>query len=217
MDAATARAARRADLTGTGPTVDDAPRGRHPGASGAFALLGEVLLVGLLVTVVSLPLVTMPAALAAGCRHLRRYLAAEGSPLALFWVDVRRGLAGGIAMGAAALVAAVVLLLDISLAGTGALPGGPVVAVVGWVGLVAVAVVVLTAARRWSPARGWRGAVRGVPRALRADPPGALYVVAAAVFVAVVTWMLPPVLVPALGCAVLAVVAIPERRRGMTD
>jgi hypothetical protein len=211
--ASNSRAARRADVTGTGPTLDDAPRGRYPGASGAFALLGEVLLVGVLVTLVSLPLVTLPAALAAGCRHLHRYLGAEDSRLALFWSDLRRGALGGVVVGVISAVVVAILLLDIVLAGTGMLPGGPVVAVAGWVGLIAVAAVLLTAARLWTPGSGWIAAVRSAPRALAADPAGVLYVIATAVFVAVVTWMLPPVIVPALGCAVLAVVAIPERRR----
>jgi hypothetical protein len=33
------------------------------------------------------------------------------------------------------------------------------------------------------------------------------------VFVGIATWMLVPMIVPAIGCAALAVVAIPTRRR----
>ena len=104
-------------------------------------------------------------------------------------------------------------MLDIDLAGSGALPGGIAIAVVGWVGLAAVAVTLLAAAGAWTPGAGWRTAVRGVPAALRADVAGALFLVATAVFVGVVTWVLVPLVIPALGCAALAVVAIPERRR----
>lgn len=210
------RAARRADVSGAGPTLDDAPRGRHPGASGAFALLGEVLMTGMLIAVASLPLLTLPAALAAGCRHLRRYLRADDSRLALFWRDLRDALPGGLVVGAGAAVLTAVLMLDIALAGTGALPGGDLVAVGGWIGLAVVAVAVLAAAGSWRPAGGWRAAVRAVPRTLAGDPAGAAYLVATAGFVGVVTWMLPPVLLPALGCAALAVVAIPERQRART-
>ncbi|MDY0908446.1 hypothetical protein [Microbacterium sp. CFBP9034] len=207
------RAARRADASGSGPTVEERPPARYPGAAGAFALFGEVLLVGLLVTVAGLAIITLPAALAAGIRHLRRYLDAEASPARLFWRDARTALPGGLVVGLAAVVAAGVLALDIHLASSGALPGGPAVAVVGWAGLVVGAVVLLAAAGAWTPETGWRSAVRGVPAAIAADPRGGLYLAATAVFVGVATWTLAPLLIPALGCAVLAVVAIPTRRR----
>jgi hypothetical protein len=56
--------------------------------------------------------------------------------------------------------------------------------------------------------------VRAIPAAVRADVAGALYVVATAVFVGVATWALIPLFIPAIGCAALAVVAIPARARG---
>jgi hypothetical protein len=171
-----------------------------------------------LVAVVSIPVVTLPAALAAGVRHLRRFLKAEHSPLGLFWADVRAGLLGGIGVGAASVVLVLVLLLDIDLANTGVLPGGPVVAAVGWLGLAAVALVLFTAAGLWSPRLGWLGSLRLVPRTVAADPVGAAYLVAAGVFAVVVTWQLLPLVVPALGCVALAVVAVPERpRRGRAE
>ena len=79
------KAARRADLSGAGPVLQERAPMRFPGATGAFALFGEVLLVGLLITVGGILLVTLPAALAAGIRHLRRYLNAEASPQRQFW------------------------------------------------------------------------------------------------------------------------------------
>jgi len=178
-----------------------------------FALFGEVLTVGLLVTLVGLLVVTLPVGLAAGIRHLRRFVAAEDSRLALFWQDVRAALLPGAAVGAAALVATLILLIDIDLARSGFLPGGAAIEVVGWAGLGAVALVLLTAAGAWSPDSGWRDALRQVPARLRADLPGAAYLLATAVFVGVATWALIPLFLPAIGCAALAVVAIPERRR----
>lgn len=213
IDRREARAARRADLSGSGPTREERPPARFPGATAKFALLGEVLLIGLLVTIVSLPLITLPAALAAGIRHLRRYIAAEGSPISAFWRDVVKALPGGLVVGLATLVLTAILLLDIDLAGTGALPGGAAIAVVGWVGLALVAVSLLAAAAAWNPGHGWRRAVRGVPRTLVADIPGTLYLAATATFVVVCTWALPPLIIPALGCAALAVIAIPARAR----
>lgn len=216
MSRATDRAARRAALSGSGPTRDDAaPVGRFPGAKSAFGLLGEVLLIGILIALVSLPVFTLPAALAAGVRHLRRFLRAEDSGLEWFWRDVRTSLLGGIGIGAASIVIAVVLALDIDLASTGMLPGGPIVGVIGWAGLAALVLVLFTAAGRWTPILGWLGALRAVPGALRADPAGAAYLLATAVFAGVVTWQLAPLIIPALGCIALAIVAAPERpRRG---
>ena len=48
---------------------------------------------------------------------------------------------------------------------------------------------------------------------VRLDVPGALYLAATAAFVVIVTWALVPLVIPALGCAALAVVAVPERPR----
>ena len=214
MSRATDRAARRAALTGSGPTRDDgATESRFPGARSAFGLLGEVLLIGVLIALVSLPVLTLPAALAAGVRHLRRFLRAEDSALEWFWRDVRASLGGGVGVGAASVVTAVVLALDIDLAASGMLPGGPVVGLIGWAGLAALVLVLFTAAGRWTPEAGWLGAVRAVPDALLADLAGAAYLLATAVFAAVVTWQLVPLIVPALGCAALAIVAVPERPR----
>ena len=213
MDRRELRAAKRADASGSGPTLDERPPARFPGATGAFALFGEVLLTGVLVTIAGVAVVTLPAALAAGIRHLRRYLHAEASPVRFFWRDVRSALPGGLLVGLAGVLLAGLLLLDIDLAGSGMLPGGPVIAVIGWTGLVLAAVALLSAASAWSPERGWRAALSGVPATLRADLRGALFLAATAGFVGIATWMLVPLIVPALGCAALAVVAIPERRR----
>ena len=212
MDRRQLRAARRADASGSGPTLDEREPSRFPGAKGAFALFGEVLLTGMLVAAGGLAVVTLPAALAAGIRHLRRYVDAEASHARTFWQDYRRALPGGLVVGAVGVALALLLVLDIDLAGFGALPGGPAIAVVGWAGLVATAVALLTAAGSWTPELGWRAAVRNVPSAVAADPIGAVYLAAAAVLAGVVTWMLFPLILAGLGCAAFAVVAVPARR-----
>ncbi len=207
------KAFRREELSGAGPVREEKAPARFPGAGAKFALFGEVLLTGLLITLVGLLVITLPAGLAAGIRHLRRFVAAEQSSMAQFWSDVRRAILPGAVVGLVATVAAIILILDIRLAGSGALPGGGVIAVVGWVGLVALGVAVVAAAGLWSPELGWRAAVRSVPAVIRADLRGALFLVAAVGFVGVVTWMLPPLFVAAIGCTALAVVAIPTRQR----
>ena len=103
--------------------------------------------------------------------------------------------------------------VDIALAGAGVIPGSGTIAVVGWAGLVALAVALLSAAGEWTPETGWITAFRAVPAAIKADAVGALYLAATAVFVGVVTWALAPLFIAGIGCAALAVVAVPARRR----
>ncbi|WP_298040440.1 hypothetical protein [uncultured Microbacterium sp.] len=208
------RAARRAALSGSGPTRGETPPARFPGAGAKFALFGEAMLTGLLITLVGVLVVTLPAGLAAGVRHMRRFIAAEDSRLELFWADVKRAILPGLSLGFGALVLALILVLDIDLARSGFLPGGSLIEVVGWVGLVALALALLASASTWTPEIGWRGALRAVPGLVRADIAGAAYLVVTAVFVGVATWALVPLFIPAIGCAALAVIAIPERRRG---
>lgn len=209
----TERQARRAALTGSGPVSDSAPPARFPGAKDWFGLLGEVLTAGLLVTIASLAIVTMPAALVAGVGHTRRFLRGEESTLARAWGDFKSALVGGIAVALAALALVVILLVDLDLSNSGFLPGGPLVGAIGGLGLAVVGLALFTTAGLWSPKTGWRGALRALPAAVRWDPAGAGYTVATGFFAVVVTWQLIPLVVPALGCVVLAIVAIPERTR----
>lgn len=210
---ASARAAAREARSGAGPTAPGFEAGPNPGAAAKFGLFGEVLTVGVLIAVVSLAVVTIPVALAAGIRHLRRFVAAEDSRTSLFWNDVRVGILPSLAVGVPAALIAAVLAVDVALAGSGVLPGGELIAVVGWTGLVVLATALLLAAGAWSPETGWRVAVRAVPEEIKADAVGAAFIAAAAVFVGVTTWALIPLFLPAIGCAALAVVAVPARRR----
>ncbi|KQZ23291.1 hypothetical protein [Microbacterium sp. Root553] len=207
------RAATREARSGAGPTVAGVEPGANPGATAKFGLFGEVLTIGLMMTIVALGVVTLPIALAAGIRHLRRFVAAEDSRSSLFWDDVRAGILRSLAVGVPAALIAAVLTVDIVLAGSGALPGGEAIAVIGWAGLLVLAVTVLLAAGEWSPSRGWVVAVRAVPGVVRADVAGAAYIAAAAIFTGVVTWALAPLFIAGIGCATLAVVAVPARRR----
>lgn len=207
------RAATREARSGAGPTVAGIEPGVNPGATSKFGLFGEVLMVGLLMTIIALGVVTVPIALAAGIRHLRRFVAAEDSRTALFWDDVRIGILPSLRVGVPAAVIAAVLTVDVVLAGSGALPGGGAIAVIGWAGLLVLAVAVLLAAGAWSPTLGWTQAVRAVPATVAGDVAGAAYIAAAAVFAGVVTWALTPLFIAGIGCAALAVVAVPARRR----
>lgn len=208
-----ARAAAREARSGAGPVDAAFEPGAHPGATAKFGLFGEVLTAGLLIALVALPVVTLPIGLAAGVRHLRRFAAAEDSRTALFWTDVRAGAVPSLVVGVPAALIAAVLTADVVLAGWGLVPGGEAVGVVGWAGLLVLSVAILVAAGAWTPETGWPDAVRSVPGVVRADAVGALYFAATVVFVGVVSWALIPLFIPAIGCAALAVVAVPARRR----
>ncbi|GAA1997018.1 hypothetical protein [Microbacterium pumilum] len=156
--------------------------------------------------------VTLPAALAAGIRHLRRYLNADESRQRQFWRDYLKALSGGLAVGLGASAMAVILVADILLANLSSLPGGVIFAAVGWIGLIAVGVSVLMGSACWNPDAGWAGAVRAIPTKVWIDPVGSLSLGSTVIFVGVATWALVPMILPSLGLAVLAVVAIPERR-----
>ncbi|NEE02272.1 hypothetical protein [Phytoactinopolyspora halotolerans] len=185
---------------------------RWPGAADTFALLAEALWVGVLVTAVGLPIVTLPAALAAGGRHLGRFIRAEDASLRLFFADLRAGLRGGVLVGCCAVVAVAVFGLDLVIGASGALPGGPLVLAVGTAGLVATGVVVVQASALWRPETGWTAAIRAVPSSLRADVSGAALLVAALGLTVLAAWQLPPLIVPALGCLVFAAQVLGERR-----
>jgi hypothetical protein len=92
-----------------------------------FALFSETLLAGLLVLVLSLPLVTIPAAYAAGIAHLERHLAGRDDSVRGLWGTFRAALPGSWKLGLLTAAAAVVIVLNLLLAWVGQLPGREVV------------------------------------------------------------------------------------------
>ena len=203
---------RRSARNGSGPVAKETAPLRWPGAANIFTLLGAVITTGLLVTAGSVAVITFPAALAAGIRHLRRSLQGDVAPLGRFWRELLAALPGGLLAGAAGTAAAVVLALNISLGASGVLPGGPVVAALSWAALAVVVLLLVSMAGRWTPETGWRPTVRPTVSELTSDPVGALFILAAVVFTVFVTWQFFPLIIPALGSVALAAVAAPERR-----
>jgi hypothetical protein len=188
-----------------------APRGPLAGGTTRLQLFGEVLLVGAVVAVLSIPLVTAVPALAAGVLHLRRHL--SGAP------DSLRDLVGGFGSAVRDLWLPGILLpvllallgLNVWLAGTGALAGGGVVTWVSVaVGVVAV-VVALRTAGTWAPGRGGVPAVRAAARRSFADPTGSALLVVAVALCAVLVWMLVALLLVVGGLLAMAVLAVEHR------
>ncbi|MET4061767.1 hypothetical protein ABIB35_003344 [Arthrobacter sp. UYP6] len=209
--------ARRAARSGSGPIPLEAAPPRWPGAANTFSLVGAVITTGLLVTAGSVAVISFPSALATGIRHLRRGLKGDVAPMGRFWRELLAALPGGLLVGAAGLAAALLLLLNISFASSGALPGGGTVAAASWVALAGVVLLIVSMAGRWTPGPGWRRTLRPTAAELSSDPVGALFILAAAAFAVLVARQFFPLIIPALGCVALAVVAAPERRRAAAD
>lgn len=112
-------------------------------ATNRFALFGEIMLIGLIASVLSLPLITLPLALAVSARRLRRYLKGEGSGIRMLWDDLKAGLGGGLLVGLGMLVLLVAGTVSLLIAPTDLTGFGTVMTVVAWIALAAVAVVLL--------------------------------------------------------------------------
>lgn len=186
---------------------------KWPGAEGKFALFGEVLWIGVLTFVGGLAIITLPAAITASSRHLHRYLLAERSTLGMWGADFVRALRTGWIVGITTAVLAGILILNVALSSAQALPAWQLVLAVGVIGLAVLTVALLQSAVRWGPETGWWSAVRAGFRSLKADAGANAPVIAAVVLAVVVTWQLPPLIVPGLGCLVFAVLAVKERQR----
>ncbi|GHE44255.1 hypothetical protein GCM10017771_64390 [Streptomyces capitiformicae] len=87
-------------------------RGESPLAE-RFALFAECLLTGVWIAVASLPLVTYPAAFAAGSRHLRRRTAHVGGGWREFAADFRTAVRGGWLVGLAGWAALAAVWVDV--------------------------------------------------------------------------------------------------------
>lgn len=184
-----------------------------------FPLFSETLLAGLLVLVLSIPLVTIPAAYAAGIAHLKRHLAGRDDSVRGLWSLFKEALPGSWKLGLTTAAAAVVIVLNLLLAWVGQLPGRGVVLPATLVLAAGAAIVLLRTASAWSDGQPtgatgnnmWHQALRtGKDISLR-DWTGSL-LLAAALFCAVVfVWMLAALFVVVPGTLILAAAAVKLR------
>lgn len=193
---------------------------RRPRASGSerrfggarVGAFGEMLVIGLGVAVLSLPLVTLAPAVAAGVRHLDAHLQHEQdsvSRLARLGVQAVRS---GWWFGVASALILGLLLLNVIGGMQGLLPGGTVLAAVSGALAAVVAVATLRTAALWHPGAGWRALWREGRDLVVDDPIGDLFVLIGIGMAVTVVWMLPPLIVIAPGMIVVSLVAA-ERRR----
>src|SRR6185312_14368560 len=105
------RQARNARLAAT-----DAPKVNK------LALLSETLLLGVCLFVLALPVVTAPAAYAAGAAHMERHISGRPDTVASLWVDFRAALPGSWKLGLVLLGAGIAAVVNLLLAGSEQLP-----------------------------------------------------------------------------------------------
>ena len=193
-----------------------------------FALFAETILAGVIVLLLSVPLVTAPAAYAAGVAHLERHLGGRDDSLRSLWGNFRRALPGSWKMGITTAVAAVVIVLNLLLALVGQLPGRAVILPATLILAAAGAVLFLRIAANWSGGVNWSGDADQQP----ADVPGperwalaysqakadglrdwtgSLLLLAAVFMTVVFVWMLQALFVIVPGTLVLAAAAIKIR------
>ena len=106
--------------------------------------------------VLSLPLVTIPAAYAAGIAHLERHLSGRDDSIRALWGTFRAALPGSWKLGITTAAAAVVIVLNLLLAMVGQLPGQAVVLPATLILAAAGAILLLRTAAAWSDVAGRR-------------------------------------------------------------
>lgn len=191
------------------PHLDDTPvRARGLGGAGLF---GEVLLVVLGVSVLSLPVVTVLPALAAGAAHVRRRLSGDPGRVVDVWHDFVAALRGvwPYALGSVALL--VLLWFNLGVTGSGALPGGTGVQVMTWLLIASLVVVLLRAAGGWRRGAAWRDVLRDAGRRTGDDLAGSALVLLAVGLCGAGVRLLAPLAVLVPGLLALAVVAVEHR------
>ncbi len=193
-----------------------------------FALFAETILGGVIVLLLSIPLVTAPAAYAAGVAHLERHLSGRDDSLRSLWGNFRRALPGSWKIGITTAVAAVVVVLNLLLALVGQLPGRAAILPATLILAAAGAVLFLRIAANWSGGVNWDGdagqepsEVPGPQRWAAAyasakadslrDWSGSLLLLAAVFMAVVFVWMLQALFVIVPGTLVLATAAIKIR------
>ncbi|MGO4246712.1 Poxvirus protein I5 [Paenarthrobacter sp. RAF54_2] len=199
-----------------------------------FALFSETILAGVVVLLLSVPLVTVPAAYAAGVAHLERHLSGRDDSLRSLWGNFRRALPGSWKIGITTAAAAVVIVLNLVLALVGQLPGRVLILPATLILAAAAAVLLLRIAGNWSggvvwagdagrksvdlpgPQQQWRLAYSQAKADSFRDGSGSLLLLAA-VFVAVVfVWMLQALFVIVPGMLILAAAAVKIRAASRT-
>lgn len=184
-----------------------------------FALFSETLLAGVLVLVLSIPLVTIPAAYAAGTAHLERHLNGRDDSVRGLWSLFKAALPGSWKLGLTTAAAAVVTVLNLLLAWVGQLPGRGLVLPATLLLAAGAAILLLRTASAWSDFSGtgstgndtWRQALQAGQAISLRDWTGSLLIAAALFGDVVFVWMLAALFVVVPGTLILAAAAVKLR------
>lgn len=193
-----------------------------------FALFAETILAGVIVLLLSIPLVTAPAAYAAGVAHLERHLSGRDDSLRSLWGNFRRALPGSWRIGITTAVAAVVIVLNLLLALVGQLPGRAAILPATLVLAAGGAVLLLRMVSNWSseddqePAalsgrQRWSSAYAIAKEDSLRDWSGSLLLLAAIFMAVVFVWMLQALFVIVPGTLILAAAAVKIRAASRTQ
>lgn len=176
--------------------------------SRGLALFAEVVWVGLLVALSSLPVVTALPAAAAGAARLRRHIAGEDDALNGFVRDLGSALRRGWLAGAIAAAVGFALVVNTTAPMMAAVPGGEALRLVSIAAAVVLGTVALRVAAMWHPDAGWRLLLRTAAARTASDLRGTAMLVLAIVLAATIVWMFAPLVVLAPGLLLFAAVAV---------
>ncbi|TLS46655.1 hypothetical protein FE633_08140 [Streptomyces montanus] len=182
-----------------------------------MTLFADVLSVGVCTTLVSLPVVTLPAALSTACAVLRGTREDRPATAGRYVAELRRRLrAGDLVAGVLSTAGLLLVLADLALAGAG-LPGAPLFAAVAACIAAYAAVVGLRACARPESLTDWRAAVRAAARDAVRDVEGSGLVLLAVAAAALCAWMLLPLAFLVPGPLAMALTAIDVRLPSHSD
>lgn len=173
-----------------------------------FAFFAECVIVGLAILVAGILLLTLPAAIAAGATYLRAWGAGEAVSLAFFGRTLRTEFHRLWTASTLWLLATLTLLGEIALVTTlniplAALVSGMLLLLATAIQLIMLRLIALGDLTGALPHR-----IRTAATAVVEHPRGTLMLLTALLLTAVVTWQLPPLLVPALGLLALATASV---------
>jgi uncharacterized membrane protein YesL len=168
----------------------------------SLRLAADLALLGIVVTLLSLPLITAGGAVAAGSHAVRHQIAQGRWPsLADCWTVFRRRLVPGLIAGPAVVLATVLIVLDIVALRRGSVPGGaPVLTVVLAAGALVAGYVAVVAVRAGTDEPGAARSALALALSRPVVPLAAVAVLAVAVVLAT---LVHPALVPVLAGYVL--------------
>ncbi|MDN3243538.1 DUF624 domain-containing protein [Glycomyces tritici] len=177
-----------------------------------FALLAECLLTGVWLLLAALPVVTIPAALAAASRHVAAYVDGESTGWGGFWADFRTAWGASWRTGLALVGAGLLVTLNLLVLAQEGVPGRPGFALATFIVAGLAATVLLRAAAAWAPGTRWRSLLAASLAETRGDASGTAILLGGLAVLVACAWALWLLVVPMSGCLVGAAVAVRRRR-----